>query len=115
MEGLGRALGALRGLSRALGELTPAMRATVEDGARRARGKAPRRTGALAGSIVTTARPGVGDISTALIYAAPINYGWPARRISPSGFMSDTVTELAPVAIRNHTGNIETEIKKRGL
>ena len=60
-----------------------------------ARGLAPHRSGALAGSIraaravgAVTIRAGSGSIP----YAGPIHWGWPARNIAAHPFLSDAAT-----------------------
>jgi hypothetical protein len=76
-----------------------------------ARGLAPTRSGALAGSIraaravgSVTIRAGSGSIP----YAGPIHWGWPARNIAANPFLTDaaTSTESAWVAL------YETELNK---
>jgi phage gpG-like protein len=62
----------------------------AKEGMRLAAAFAPRRTGRLAASIRATSSPNRASISagsTAVPYAAAINYGWRARHIPPAAFM----------------------------
>ena len=64
--------------------------ATPEAVARAPRGK----TGKLAGSIRVGATQKAGIIRAGrktVLYAGPINYGWPARHIKPRTFVNDAV------------------------
>jgi hypothetical protein len=57
-----------------------------------ARGRAPRRSGALGASlypVVTTA--GI-SVRARVDYAGPIHWGWPARSIAPQPFLSEAAT-----------------------
>lgn len=69
-----------------------------------ASGMAPRRSGALAGSI-RAARAAAGVTiragSARIPYAGPIHWGWPARNIAANPFLSNaaTSTETAWVAL----------------
>ena len=69
----------------------PAQRAAVLI-ARAARSRAPRRSGRLGSSLVATA----GVVSSQVIYAGVIHYGWSARRISGDPFLTDAATATEP-------------------
>jgi phage gpG-like protein len=61
------------------------------------RGRAPRRTGALAASLTPTATATTATVSSRRRYAAVIHWGWPARRIAAHPFLLDAATITAPV------------------
>ena len=48
-------------------------------------------------------------------YAGPINYGWPARNIAPSGFMQKADQVMQPRAIQMLETEVNEQIRKRGL
>jgi hypothetical protein len=48
-------------------------------------------------------------------YAGPINYGWPARNIEPSGFLQKVDAVLGPLAPVLLERSISDLIRKRGL
>jgi thiamine monophosphate kinase len=50
---------------------------------------APRRTGALAGSVAAEVVDGAAVVGSDLIYAPPIHNGWAAHRIRPQPFLED--------------------------
>jgi hypothetical protein len=61
--------------------------------------RAPRRSGRLAGTVrgsgtktVATVRAGRSSVP----YAGPIHYGWPARHIAPSPFLTDAAHGTEP-------------------
>lgn len=57
---------------------------------------APRRTGRLRASITATATGGGAKVSSPLIYAPVIEYGWPARGIDAAGFIAGAVSSTRP-------------------
>ena len=71
-----------------------ANRAGAELVASAARGRAPRRSGSLAGSIRVSGseRAGMVRVGSARVpYAGPIHFGWPRRNIAPQPFLYDTL------------------------
>jgi len=75
-----------------------------------ARGLAPSRTGALAGSIRAgrlaggvTVRAGSGSIP----YAGPIHWGWPARGIKAQPFLSDAATTTESQWVELYQAEVE--------
>lgn len=79
---------------------------------------APRRTGRLAGDIRGNRARNKATITagrSSLPYAGPINYGWAARGIQPSGFMQKADKELQPYSLRVLEQNINAAIRARGL
>jgi phage gpG-like protein len=87
-------------------------------GAQTAKGFTRSRSGRLRGSIrgnrakskavVTAGRASVP-------YAGPVNYGWPARSISPSEFMQRTDDAMRPVALDELTKDVRRIIRSKGL
>lgn len=57
------------------------------------RGRAPVRTGALAGSLKPSRAATKASIRSRLAYAGPVHWGWPARNISPNPFLSDAAVQ----------------------
>jgi hypothetical protein len=57
-----------------------------------ARGRAPKRSGALAGSLFPVATPGGVRIGARVVYAGPVHWGWPARSIAANPFLSEAAT-----------------------
>jgi len=87
-----------------LGDLKDAHAAVGNMVAATARGMAPRRSGALAGSIRASRAAGSIAIkagSAGIPYAGVIHWGWPAHNIAANPFLSDaaTSTETAWVAV----------------
>jgi hypothetical protein len=72
--------------------------------------RSPRRTGALASSWVPGATKGRARITSRVLYAGPIEYGWPARHIEPARMVRDTV-EASTREIREA---YESEIARLG-
>lgn len=94
LKAAGDDLGDLKGVHQAVGNLVVSA----------ARGQAPVRSGALAGSLRAsrvaggvTVRAGSGSVP----YAGPIHWGWPARNIKANPFILDAAqaTETAWVAL----------------
>jgi hypothetical protein len=79
---------------------------------------APRRTGRLAGDVRGNRARNKAVVAagrSAVPYAGPINYGWAARGIQPSGFMQKADQELQPYALRVLEQDINASIRRRGL
>jgi hypothetical protein len=60
------------------------------------RGRAPVRTGALAGSLRPSRAATKASIRSRLPYAGPVHWGWPAHSISPNPFLADAATQTEP-------------------
>lgn len=118
VTGLTAVVRALLELGLEVDDLKAAFSAIAAEGARRAAGFAPRRTGRLAADIrgnrakskavVTAGRASVP-------YAGPINYGWPARNIAPAGFMQKADEAMQPFALKQLEDEINRQITRRGL
>ena len=85
------------------------------DMAGEARRLAPVVTGMLVASIAPAPLKYAARIGSSLIYTGPIHWGWPARNIAASLFMSlaaDAVVDRATEEINNELGRI---IRSRGF
>jgi hypothetical protein len=115
VEGLNKLVRDLQSLGLALDDLKDAFSEISSEGARLASSFAPKRTGALAGSIRGNRAKNKAVVSARKIYSGPINYGWPARNIVPSGFMQKASSAMEPKALAELERAIERKIKERGL
>jgi hypothetical protein len=79
------------------------------------RSRTPVATGALAGSWETAGEPDRGVITSRLVYAGPIEYGWLEHNIMPARMVRDTL-EAEAEKIADELGRaIEAKGKKRGF
>lgn len=88
--GVGVALRALDDLADDLAALPEAWHEIGDQAAAVSAALAPHRSGRLAGSVASIAYAGRAVVtagSSAVPYAAPINYGWPSRHIRPALFL----------------------------
>lgn len=118
IAGLNAVIRDLLALGLEVEDLKTAFGAIADEGAREASLFAPKVTGRLAGDIrgnrakskavVTAGRASVP-------YAAPINYGWPAHNIEPSGFMQKVDDRWGDYALRRLEEEINKQIARRGL
>jgi hypothetical protein len=84
-----------KAVARQLGDLSGPGEAASGDIARRARSKAPRRSGALASSIESGASASEAFAGAGAPYARPIEFGWPARGIRPQPYLEPAADESA--------------------
>jgi len=70
------------------------------------RGRAPKRTGRLAGSLTADASGNEAKVSSGLVYAGVIHYGWAAHGISANPFLVPVAESTQSVWIRAY----ETEV-----
>ena len=99
-------------------DLKDAFSSIAREGAERASARAPHRTGRLAGSIRgnrAKSKAVVAAGRAAVPWAGPINYGWPARNMSGSGFMQRADEEMRPIAIQRLEEEINRKIRRKGL
>lgn len=61
--------------------------------------RAPRRTGALAGSMRATATPTQARVEFPIVYANPIHWGWPARNIRSNPFATTALEQTQAVTV----------------
>lgn len=80
-----------------------------------AKALAPKRSGALAGS-VRTARLASGVLvragSARVPYANPIHWGWPKRNIAANPFMSNAALQTEPQWVKLYEDELEKIIRK---
>lgn len=102
-------------------EMKPTHLAAAELVAEDARKRAPVRSGRLRNSIVGRAvqtggrvRIGFGG-GPASLYAGPIHFGWPARRIRPQPFVYDALDPKRPDLVRLYEQRIDELTKKYDL
>ncbi len=118
VEGLSRVVRGLRALGLDVSDLKAAFGAIAAQGATRASGHAPKKSGRLSGSVRGNRAQSKAVVTagrSTVPYAGAINYGWPARGISASGFMQKADEEMRPRSLLLLEAEIETAIRKRDL
>jgi hypothetical protein len=110
VEGLNNLVRTMKRAGVDIHELKDAHHAAGEIVARDAAARAPRDTGALAGSIkaarqVRRARVQAG--SSRVPYAAPIHWGWPARNIAANPFISDAAQATEPRWVEQYQRDVQ--------
>lgn len=118
VDGLRGVVRALQQMGAEVEDLKAAFGRIADEGARRAAGHAPKRSGRLAAdvrgnrakskAVVTAGRSSVP-------YAGPIQYGWPARNIRANPFMTKASDEMEPRAVQMLEDEINQQIQRRGL
>jgi hypothetical protein len=79
---------------------------------------APKRSGALAGTVRGNRAKNKAIVSAGrarVKYAGAINYGWPKRNIKASSFMQKADERMKPKALQILDDALEQKIKERGL
>jgi hypothetical protein len=108
----------LRALGADLGELTAANRRIAELVVPRARAMSPntsgRGTGRLAESIAARATRTQARISSRLVYAPVIEYGWPAHGIEPTQFVQRAIEESRDAVVAAYQDELGRIIEKHG-
>lgn len=118
VEGLNQVVRALQQLGLDVDDLKGAFSKIAAEGAQVAAAYAPKRTGRLAGDIRGNRAKSKAVIAagrSSVPYAGPINYGWAARGIEPSGFMQKADKTMQPRAIQMLEAEINQKIRERGL
>lgn len=118
VDGLAAVVTALLAVGLEVEDLKEAFSRIARFGAAAAARHAPRRTGRLAGDIRGNRARSKAVITAgrvAVPYAGPINYGWAAHGIEPSGFMQKADRELEPYAVTALVSDINSKIRKRGI
>lgn len=118
VEGLNKVVRDLKALGAEVDDLKGAFSSIAAMAAQKAASFAPKRSGRLAAdvrgnraqskAVVTAGR-------SSIPYAGPINYGWRARGIAPSGFMQKADREMQPIALQMLEQEIDSLIRKKGL
>lgn len=118
VEGLNKLTRDLSALGLDVEDLKGAFAPIAAEGARLAASFAPKRTGALAGSIRGNRAKNKAVVAAGrarVPYAGPINYGWPKRGIAPSGFMQRADEAMRPKALSMLDDAIAARIRARNL
>jgi hypothetical protein len=118
VEGLNDLTRNLAALGLELDDLKDAFGEIAAQGARLASSFAPRRTGALAGSVRGNRSKNKAVVAAGnarVPYARVINYGWPSRGIRASSFMQKADERMRPVALAELERQISSAIRRRGL
>jgi hypothetical protein len=80
-----------------------------------ARVMAPKRSGALAGSIRAKARRSGVTVASGLPYSGPQEYGWRRRGIDPHRFMTTAADSKEQAAVDNLDAEVRRLIREAGL
>ena len=118
VEGLSAVLRALKALGLEVDDLKDAFSRIATEGAQSAARHAPKKSGRLAGSLRGNRAQSKAVITagrSSIRHAGPINYGWPARGIAPSGFMQKADDEMRPKALSILEEEINAAIRRKGL
>lgn len=115
IEGLSNLVRTLQRAGEDVSELKDAHRAAGEIVQREAESRAPRRSGALAGSVraarqVRRARVQAG--TSRVPYAGPIHWGWPSRQISSQPFVSEAAQATEPQWTAQYRRDVEAALAK---
>jgi len=71
-----------------------------------ARARAPKRTGRLAGSLVSAVDGNEAKVSSGLVYAGVIHGGWPAHGISANPYLIPVAESMQSVWIRAYEAEV---------
>jgi uncharacterized small protein (DUF1192 family) len=99
-------------------DLKDVMARLAQEGARLAASLAPRKTGRLAESVRGNRAKNAAIVragSARIVYAGPINYGWPKRNIEPAGFMQRALDLMKPHVGADLERAINKLIAEKGL
>lgn len=110
--GLDRLARTLATASDGLGDLKAAVSDASDIVAAEARSRVPRRSGRLAASIVIGSERNTAMVGSDLVYAAPIHWGWRARGIVGSLFLSEAAADTEPVWTRAFADDVERTLAK---
>lgn len=118
VQGLNAVVRSLHGFGLDLEDQKDVFAGIAAEGAALVSRLAPKRSGRLAADArgnraKSKATVTVGRASVP--YAGPINYGWPARHIAPSGFMQRASDQMSPRAVSELETAINRKIRRRGL
>lgn len=118
VEGLNQLTRNLLTLGLEIDDLKEAFGGIAAEAAQVAAGFAPKRTGRLAASVRGNRAKNKAVVMAgraSVVYAGPINYGWPARKIAASSFMQKADEVMAPKALQALEDAIDNKIKSKGL
>lgn len=118
VDGLSGVVRGLLDLGLEVDDLKDAFSDIARVGAQLAARYAPRRSGRLAGDVRGNRARSKAVVTAGRVsvpYAGPINFGWAARNIEPSGFMQKADKQLQPYALRALERHINNSIHRKGL
>lgn len=75
-----------------------------------ARARAPKVSGALAGSLFVEGIDGGVAVQASSPYAGPIHWGWPARNIKAQPFLTEAGAATEPAWVQGYTTEVEAII-----
>lgn len=93
-----------------LGDLTGASKRAGDLVAGAARGRAPKRTGQLAGSLFPVVSATGVTVSSRLPYAGPIHWGWPARNIAAQPFLVDAAARTEDTWVGYYADDVQEAV-----
>jgi hypothetical protein len=102
----------LHGAASELDNLTAASSATGQLIRERAASRAPKRTGALARSIVSATDGSTVTVSSGLIYAPVIHFGWAAHGITPNPYLIPAAVDSEPIWLGYYVKDIDSKLSK---
>jgi hypothetical protein len=118
VEGLTQVTRALTQIGVEVDDLKDAFAAISAEAAQIAASHAPRKSGRLAGDVRGNRAKSKAVVTAgraAVPYAGPINYGWPIRGISASGFMQKADQQMQGRAVQMLESEINKVIREKGL
>jgi phage gpG-like protein len=77
---------------------------------RDARGRAPKRTGRLARSVIGRNKGGDVEVGSSLVYAGVIHYGWPRHHIGAQPFLTDALAADAPRIVDIYRADVQRSL-----
>lgn len=116
VQGLTSVVRALQQMGLEVDDLKDAFSKIASEGAQAASSFAPRRSGRLAADIRgnrAKSKAVVAAGRASVPYAGPINYGWSARRIAPSGFMQKADQVMQPKALQMLEDEVNRKIREK--
>lgn len=97
------------------GDMKTANKEISQEVANKASALAPKRTGALASSIVAFADTTKAQVSSAIPYAGVIEYGWNDRNIEAQPYLRPAVNQTMGFIEQSYSKEIDDKIKKYNL
>ena len=110
MVGLARLRRTLKDFEDGVADLKDANAAAAEIVAREAQARAPKRSGALAGTIRGNRAAGKAVVAAGkakVPYAGPIHWGWPARGIPRRPFITDAAAATQTTWLEEYEQNLQ--------
>lgn len=112
LEGAANLARTLHAAAAGLDELGAAAGATGQLIRSRAAGRAPKRSGRLARSLVATVKGSDVEVGSGLVYAPVIHNGWAAHGISPQPFLIPVAQDSAPIYAGYYLRDIDSKLAK---